>query len=744
MSSHDWFKTGRIGPANLLGGNLDLREVLNRTKGLDDDAWLVAESDDGAYVVTRAELLKLRKRLLERLGREPADPLIISIDELLEQSDMTPAARVTMPDQPVIDFDELLGQVKYKGTHRVLVVEPADGSIAVWERTAPGGIRSPDEPAEAIPPDAAAPDHGEPDVGAMPDTADDDVRAAGDPGLHEMPGLLGDESPQAEDVTTGDNGPPPENTYINAVIDKYEGGPLIVDTAYALDFSVDREANTSVSAVATVAANHQLRNPGVEITLWIELYGNDFTITPSKATLELNKQGLSTARARFDIIPMREGPAELTALVHKDGNFVQMVKIALAVGPGATNQPNVVSIGRPVSAAAGLKPRRIGVVIEPEGSTFSCWVWGAKQKRVTLPINQQEIALAVELLRKALMEVVALQDAARKFPFQIGVDIAPSVATASLKILAKAGRTLFRTIFFHDAASDDCKSLGKWLIAEANKLGPGFTMQILGEGFPIPWAALYLDPNVVWDENALNWESFLGMKHVIEQMPLGGYGSDTRIVCVPPGLAVALNLNQDIDPTTQTDVVAQQSQYWQDKAAGNPVLTLRTSTTTAQLVQTLSNPDTVDQIIYFYCHAQSVGLVGGGPDASTLTMGRNDVITLGDLKNRAPTEIVLRNAPFVFINACESAELSPSFYSGFVPYFMSKGARGVIGTECKVPVLFGAAWAKSFFEEFLQGASLGELVLMKRRDFYLHHNNLLGLLYGVYCNIDTQLVSEAA
>lgn len=744
MSAQNWFKAGKIDPSNLLSGDFDLREVLNRTKGLDKDAWLVAESDNSTYLLTHAELLKLRKRLLEPLGREPSDPLIISIDELLKQSDVTPAVRVDMPEEPVIDIDKLLRKAKYKSAYRVLVVEPADGSITVWQRTPPTAISSPDEPAVAIPPDAAAPDDGEPSAGALPDAPDTSASPEAESDPSDFPGLLGDEPPQPEEATIGDDGPPPENTYINAVIDKYEGGPLVAYTAYALDFSVDREPNTSVAAVASAATSNQLRTPGVETTLVIELYGNGFKITPAKATLELNKQGLSTAKARFDIVPTQEGSDELVALVHKDGNFVQMVKIALAVGQGATTQPNVVSIGRPISAVAGLKPRRIGVIIEPEGNFFSCRVWGATQKRVTLQINQQEIAFAVELLRKALMGIVTLKDAAGKFPFQVGVDITPSMATASLNILAKAGRALFRTIFFHDLASDDCKNLGKWLIAEANKPGPGFTMQILGEGFPIPWAALYLDPNIVWDENALNWECFLGMKHVIEQMPLGGYGSDTRIVCVPPGLAVALNLNQDIDPTTQTDVVAQQSQYWQDRAAGNPVLALRTSTTTAQLVQALSNPDTVDQIIYFYCHAQAVGLVGGGPDASTLTMGRNDVITLGELKNRAPTEIILRGAPLVFINACESAELSPSFYSGFVPYFMSKGARGVIGTECKVPVLFGAAWAKSFFEEFLQGASLGELVLMKRRDFFLRHNNLLGLLYGVYCNIDTQLVSEAA
>src|SRR3546814_1694866 len=57
------------------------------------------------------------------------------------------------------------------------------------------------------------------------------------------------------------------------------------------------------------------------------------------------------------------------------------------------------------------------------------------------------------------------------------------------------------------------------------------------------------------------------------------------------------------------------------------------------------------------------------------------------------TRSKLRVQPLVFINACESAELTPLFYSGFVPYFMNKGARGVIGTECRMPAQFAAQWA---------------------------------------------------
>ncbi|MEA3397660.1 MAG: CHAT domain-containing protein, partial [Chloroflexota bacterium] len=111
-----------------------------------------------------------------------------------------------------------------------------------------------------------------------------------------------------------------------------------------------------------------------------------------------------------------------------------------------------------------------------------------------------------------------------------------------------------------------------------------------------------------------------------------------------------------------------------------------------------------------------------------------------DLNLFASTRKVLPGAPLVFINACESAELSPLFYDGFAPYFMAKGARGVIGAECETPALFAAEWARRFFDQFLAGESLGQVFLDLRREFYYEHHNLLGLLYALYADGDTCIV----
>lgn len=228
MGADDWFKAGKIDPANMLVGNLDLRDVLNRTKGLNGDAWITAESNNSTYLLTRAELLNLRKRIFEQFGRGPSDPLSISIDELFQQSGMTPTVRVDMPGEMVVEIGNMLREVKYKSAYRVLIVEPLDGSIAVWQRTPQVATPFPDELAAATPSDAAH----DPYVAGSAYAPGFGASREEEPDLSDSPGLLGDESPLPEDTTAIDDGPPPENTYINAAIDKYKGGPLAVDSVY--------------------------------------------------------------------------------------------------------------------------------------------------------------------------------------------------------------------------------------------------------------------------------------------------------------------------------------------------------------------------------------------------------------------------------------------------------------------------------------------------------------------------------
>jgi len=169
-----------------------------------------------------------------------------------------------------------------------------------------------------------------------------------------------------------------------------------------------------------------------------------------------------------------------------------------------------------------------------------------------------------------------------------------------------------------------------------------------------------------------------------------------------------------------------------------PDLTVTTRKTRPDVLEALEMGTADEQILYFYCHAVSKALdESGGAGSSALQLSGGQKITLDDLHNHTYEDYP--GAPLVFINACESAELSPLFYDGFVPYFMSKGARGVIGTECETPALFAVDFSKRFFRKFLEGQPLGDLFLELRREYFYQHNNILGLLYALYVDGDTRI-----
>jgi hypothetical protein len=244
----------------------------------------------------------------------------------------------------------------------------------------------------------------------------------------------------------------------------------------------------------------------------------------------------------------------------------------------------------------------------------------------------------------------------------------------------------------------------------------------------------------------LNWNYFLGMRHIVEQLPLQP-SMNTRDSKIPskPKLAVSVNVNRSIDnPAKGITLVAGHQQHWTDLSATRAGLTLVSRTTKTEVVRALADASTGDQVVYFYCHATASAQNSQDPDTAEITMGTNDRATLTDLRLDAPTSVQLAGNPLVFINACESADLSPLFYNGFVLYFMAKGARGVIGTECKTPALFAVEWANAFFDRFLDGAPIDEAVLALRQEFLGAHGNPLGLIYAVHCAANTRIVPALA
>jgi hypothetical protein len=570
------------------------------------------------------------------------------------------------------------------------------------------------------------------------------------------PGLLGDE---ADDAGAGSYGggdgeisPAPGDTakqaeqrfFLAELEDHPKGEPLRKDDQYTIAFSVGPSTLTAIAQQLFPDETLAAADPGIEVfELTVQLDSDDFEILgDSTRPLRVRRTGRSLGKARFEIAPRRDGDCRLAASVHFQGNFIHQMKLTIPVG-GREAAVTISARGRPPDSAAALEPRDISILLEPApGGGFSCTALGSVGGRTILPITTTELAAAVDAARRAMMSVISSVSAGERI-FQTRIDIPGDAREAALRTLARAGSRLFQQLFLHPAAGADARRIGEWLRGYAMDPDLRLTVQIFADHAPLPWAMLYLGDAA--EGARLNWDNFLGMRHIVEQLPLQ-MSLDTidNEILSTPRLAVSVNVNATIDPLMGITLVAGHQKYWRDTAAARAGLTLLSRSTRSEVVRALADGHTGDQVVYFYCHATAGGQNNQDPDAAAIIMGQNDAATVADLNLDAPTTTKLAGNPLVFINACESAELSPLFYNGFVPYFMAKGARGVIGTECKTPVLFAIEWANAFFDQFLDGAAVGETVLKLRQDFLRGHGNPLGLIYAVHCDADTRIAPALA
>jgi hypothetical protein len=534
---------------------------------------------------------------------------------------------------------------------------------------------------------------------------------------------------------------PPEQRWINAELDDHEPDePLVTEKWYTLAFDVDVKERESAVGAAPLADENLFTGGVEEVQLTVQLDSDDFEINERTRPLRVPRTGRSRGKARFDISPKHDGASSIKATIHKEGNFIQQLELTFDVGAAGSTQVQVSAKGRPPSAASIVRPRDVGLSISPAaGGGYDCVVWGSVSSRARLPVQQAYLAKAIEAARQEMMKVVMHQGADGDYVFQTGLDIPDADRDEALRTMARAGARLFNQIFFGPAAGADSKLVGEFLRKMASDKDTRLKLQIVAESTPVPWGMLYVGD--ASSAATLDWDNFIGMRHVIEQIPLQTTlsVSDSAIPSDMPALTVSVNTNDGIDEQMGSDFVAQQQLFWKGAVKSRQRVRVTPRSTSVQVMKALADGNTDDQILYFYCHAESADLAdAGGPDTSSLVL-TDARITLSDLSLDAPTSTQLKGNPLVFINACESAELSPAFYDGFVPYFMAKGARGVVGTECKTPALFAVAWAQRFFDRFLDGAPLGETFLDLRREFLEDHGNPLGLMYAVHCDGDTQI-----
>ncbi|MFN8481381.1 MAG: CHAT domain-containing protein [Kouleothrix sp.] len=565
------------------------------------------------------------------------------------------------------------------------------------------------------------------------------------------PRNTGAEPMPAPESMPPDNAPPPVDTRVvnGWLLGVSKQTPMQVDIPYELKFNVDQPRDDAVvqaggGGAFGVAAKKYAAGKAT-VTVMVVIEPGDFTLYGVEAQeiivpVEANIPAKNTVT--FTIEASKTGKNTLKATLYINSNLFQQIEMTVNVGeqlpPGTPAVDTTVS-GLTLPSAAALRPRAdtINVVIMRKDPGYTILVngGGGGVTRAYLDMSTEAVADWVGNARKALFDIVHMQDAQGNLVYQnLDTIIPPELGKASMQKLAEAGALLYYNLFENNNRAD-ARAMGK-LLTELSRTRQ-LHIQIVAERFFFPWSFLFDGDDAALETPS--YDQFWGFKHVIEYLPEFTAGT---LVNFDPNIAVgetvdmAFVCNNEIDVQFGEPVVQGQRDYFHNL----PGLKVVDYPTVPDLIRLLRGPDS-PPLIYFYCHAISKQAgEDGGADYSRISLS-DAKVTIAEmkLKTRAAVER-LRQAPVVFLNACESAELSPFLYDGWVPFLLSRGARGVLGTEVETPAFFAAEFAKEFVRRFAAGNQpLGELLRDLRVEYARDKHNIMGLLYALYSNGDVMI-----
>jgi hypothetical protein len=124
---------------------------------------------------------------------------------------------------------------------------------------------------------------------------------------------------------------------------------------------------------------------------------------------------------------------------------------------------------------------------------------------------------------------------------------------------------------------------------------------------------------------------------------------------------------------------------------------------------------------------------------SSLTLSQSEVELTYLLETIAAARVRLTDAPIVFLNTCESAQVWNAVDGSFVGFFLDRGARAVLGTESTIPIVLADVFGRAALESMFDGDSLGAAVHKARWHLLEQHRSPLGLCYCLYGAADARL-----
>jgi len=296
--------------------------------------------------------------------------------------------------------------------------------------------------------------------------------------------------------------------------------------------------------------------------------------------------------------------------------------------------------------------------------------------------------------------------------YQNGTDI-PKQQSA-LRALAEEGYGALRKIFA------PARVLQK--IQEALLLPDRFIMQITSEDFSIPWDALYCRGL----NQPCSFDYFLGFRHIVSRMIVVSKDAHD----LPPGHRIRTNVpvlglltNKELDALIKVELPFFEKRK-QDHQIVFHHLDKELDPKDARDIQHLRRfLNRRHDILHFACHADYA------EDGPHFVITRKFKVNLNQL---VAYECHVQGNPVVFLNACRTSDMEPTYFCGLARHFLGSGARALIATECEVPDSFAADFSKEVYRRFLRNEALGECVFAARHYFNSKFKNPLGLLYTLY------------
>jgi CHAT domain len=532
--------------------------------------------------------------------------------------------------------------------------------------------------------------------------------------------------------------PAPDTRVINGWIEGANPNqPLQVRTPYELKFNVGAKRDNAIATVSGIGrAIKEAAGDQELVTLLVVLETDDFTlygVDSLEIVVPVAANASSKNTATFTIEAKKEGANTLNAIFYVNGNLFQRVNIKVQVGgqvPAGEKAMTSTSTGMTLASAVSIPPRprdqSVNVMVLKKDAGYQVIVQGGGVARAFLNISTEEISGWLKHARGVLKDIVHLPNTKGGFYYQDdNTTIDPAIHLESMKKLAAEGLYLYDELFYGNSGPD-ARAMGDLLRELSRK--HQLNIQVVAERFFFPWSFLF-DGD---DPDNPTIKDFWGFKHIIEYLPEFSVSTPVSFnpaIDVADTLDIAFVCNNGIDTQFSRPIVQGQREAFSQL----PGVSVKDYPNVEDLV-TLLKDTKAAPLIYFYCHAVSkFPEEEGGVEESRVAL-TNGKVSVGDLKRKVSTRLPpLPSAPLVFLNACESAELSPYLYDGLMPYLVARGVRGMIGTEVETPALFAAEFAKEFMRRFTAGnTTIGELLRDMRVEYAEQKNNIMGLVYALY------------